>query len=582
VSGVGGASAGVVVVNGAAQARRRSGALTLAGVHVVALASGAGGDDESASGGVVVQTALVSGVGGALASRRVPGGTAEAGLDLTALALADGVVGELSGQAQGRVDALTVALAVQLLEARAGVGALASTRDRVVDLVNVGAGSVDADIGGVAELEGSNADAVTAVVVVVGALIRDQGAETSGRADGVAGLEGCADTAAGSVEAAARGSDAPVGGSAVGRTAGAGQDASPVVGRGDVVLLADQTEELGGQSRAGLVNDAEGDQGQASLPITGGVVARAALGASPVQGHEDLTVGDDGPALASVGGQLVVSGAPGAFRRDSGVVLRDIGQAELNVGDTTTSILGQTVTSVADSAEVLISDVGEAVGDVDQAEVPVDGQPGKVFVALDTEAQAVVLQAVADASGDARCPVGRLGVAIGAVGAQVGPWDVGQAVGHDWQADAVHQHGRVVAGQADSAGSCGGVVDTPGDHGHDDADGSQTQVVPLDAGHAVAVGVDLGAGDDSAPHAVAVDQVVKLCLVTRHAVQVVGVPQDASDAGSGGNCRRVASLRVDLKEDQAKSKYEDLVHCLLISEATHLKRFPKQIRRLYD
>lgn len=174
VSGVSGASAGVVVVNSVTQARGRADALALAGQNVVGLAGRARGDSEFTKVSVVVQAASVSGVSGASARRGVPGGTAEASLDLSALALADGVVNELGGQAQGWVDALAVALAVELLEARALVGALACAGDGVVDLEWVRAGSVDTDLGGVAELEGSSADAVTAVVVVGGALGRDQ------------------------------------------------------------------------------------------------------------------------------------------------------------------------------------------------------------------------------------------------------------------------------------------------------------------------------------------------------------------------------------------------------------------------
>lgn len=312
VSGVSGTSAGVVVVNGVTQARGRADALALAGKNVVGLAGGARGDNELTEVSVVVQAASVSGVSRASARRGVPGSAAEASLDLSALALADGGVGELGGQAQGWVDALAVALAVELLEASAHVGALTSAGDGVVDLEWVRAGSVDTDFGGVAELEGSSADAVTAVVVVGGALGRDQGAVAGCGANGITRLEASTDTAVGGGGATAWGSDTSVSDVAVGGTVGAEQDTRPVVSGGDVVLLANETEKLSGQGRGGLVNDAERDKGEASLPVTGRVVARRAKGASPVQGDEHLAVGDDRPAFPAGWAELVVGGAAGA------------------------------------------------------------------------------------------------------------------------------------------------------------------------------------------------------------------------------------------------------------------------------
>ena len=513
VSGVSTAGTSVVVEGGTAETGGGVNALALASDDVVGLTGGARGDDKGAIVAVVGQTALVSGESRALACCGVPSGTAEASLDGAALALADGVVGELGGQAQRRVDALAVALAVVLLVARALVGALALAGGGVVHLVDVGAGGVHADLGGVTKLEGSSADAVTAVVVVVGALRGDQSALAVGGADGVAGLKSGADTAVCGIGAAAGGGDAPVGGVAEGGASGAGQDARPVVSGGDVVVLADQAEELSGQRSASLVNDAEGDEGQASLPVTGGEVAGAADRASAVQGHEDLAVGDDGPTLLTVRGQLVVGGATGTNGGDGSIVLVDVGQAELDVADAVAGIVAQVVAGEADSAEVLVSDVGQAEGDVDQAEVAVDGQPGKVGVALNAEAQAVVLQAVADASGDTTGPVSGLSETVGAVGAQVCSGDVGQAVSNGGQANTIDEHGGVVASQADGAGGSSGVVDASGHHGYDDADGVQTEEVALNAFNAVTVGVDGLARGDSAANAVAVDEVVKLDVI---------------------------------------------------------------------
>ena len=92
-------------------------------------------------------------------------------------------------------------------------------------------------------------------------------------------------------------------------------------------------------------------------------------------------------------------------------------------------------------AEVLVIDVGQAVLDVDQADVSVDGESGQVIMASDAETEAVVLQTVTDAAWDASRPVLGLSVAIGAAGAQVGAWDVGEAVGNLWQARTHDWHG---------------------------------------------------------------------------------------------------------------------------------------------
>lgn len=480
----------------------------------------------------------MGGVSRASASRRVPGGTAEAGLDFLALTLADGVVDKLGGEASRLVDALAVALGVQFLEAGALVGAVTAAGGGVVDVVRVGAGSVDADVGGGAELEGSGADAVTTVVVRVRALEGDQGAHAVGGADGVARLEGSTNTTSGSVLATAGGLDALLAGGAVGSASGAEGDARPVVGGGDEVIPADQAVVEGAQNGGGLVDDAVSDQGQASLEVISGVETGVAEGASPVESDVGLAVGDHRPALLSGGRQLVVSGASGADRLDGSVVLGGVGQAELDVGDAAAGVITEVVATVASPAKVLVSYVGEAVVDVLQAQVAVDRQPGHVDVALNAKTQAVVLQAVADASGDARRPVGGLSVGVGALGAQVGPWNVGQAVGDLGQANTVNQHGGVVASEADSGGGSGGVLGTARDHSNDDADGPESEVVALDALSALAIGVNLGARRNSAPNAVAVHQVVESVLIARHAVQVVGVPEDA-----GG----VSGLRMGLQ-----------------------------------
>lgn len=202
---------------------------------------------------------------------------------------------------------------------------------------------------------------------------------------------------------------------------------------------------------------------------------------------------------------------------------------------------------------------------------------------MNAETQAVVLETVADASWNAGSPVSGLSETVGAVGAQVGPWDVGQAVGDGGEADAVDQHGGVVAGQADGAWGSVGVVDASWHHGDDHADGPASQEVALNASDAVAVGVNGGAGSNTAPNAVAVHEVVKFGVVARHAVEVGWVPENASLAEGSGDCGGAGSgLRVDLKRDQAKSKYEELVHLdLQLPRRAHLKRFGKQIRRLY-
>jgi len=80
-------------------------------------------------------------------------------------------------------------------------------------------------------------------------------------------------------------------------------------------------------------------------------------------------------------------------------------EAVLNVGDAATSVITEVEATVAGPAEVLVGHVGQAVGDVHQAKIAVDGQTGHVNVALNAQTQAVVLEAVANTSGNARSPV---------------------------------------------------------------------------------------------------------------------------------------------------------------------------------
>lgn len=311
-------------------------------------------------------------VGRARARRRVPGGAAEAGLDLLALALTDGGVDELSGQAQGRVEALALAVVVKLLEARALVGALALARGGVVDVGRVGAHVADADLGGGAENQRGAADAVAAVVVAVRALERNLGAHAVGGADGVAGLEGDAVTASSRAGAAARSRNTLLGGGAVGGVDRAVGDARLVVSGGPVVLLANQAEMVQAEGSRGLVGDAELDDGQASLEVMGGIVTRVAQSAGLVEADVGLAVRDDRNASPGVRGELVVGGAPTAVDGSGGVVLGDVGQAELDVGNATTSILSEVVAVEANSAQVFVSDVGQAVVNVLQAKIAVD------------------------------------------------------------------------------------------------------------------------------------------------------------------------------------------------------------------
>lgn len=371
VSRVGRALAGAVIPDGVALAVGWLSALTLASVGVVSLAGRAGRDDKGAGRRVVGQEALVSRVGRALAGCRVPGGAAEAGLDLFAVALARGVVQELSAETEGRVGALAVAVVVELLVARAGVRALALAGGRVVDLGWVGAGGVDASQGAGAELERSSADAVAAVVVVVRALRRDDGAKTGGWADRVARLERQALTAGGGGGAAALRGDAGLGGVAPGSAVRAELDARSVVGGRNVVLLADEAEVVETERGRALVDNAERDQWQASLEVTGRVVAWSAESAGLVEGDVGLAVRDDAPALGGVWGELVVDGALRAEDRGHGVVLGDVADAKLDVWQAGAAVLGEVVARVADATEVAVRDVGQAPVDVVQTEVSV-------------------------------------------------------------------------------------------------------------------------------------------------------------------------------------------------------------------
>lgn len=131
VSGVGGACARVGVPGSVAKAAGRSDALALARVHVVGFVGRAGRNGEVANCRVVRQIAPMGRVGRALTGCRVPNGSAQTGLNLAALALAGGGVCEVGWQANRRVNALTVALGVQLLVARALVGTLTLARGGV-------------------------------------------------------------------------------------------------------------------------------------------------------------------------------------------------------------------------------------------------------------------------------------------------------------------------------------------------------------------------------------------------------------------------------------------------------------------
>lgn len=152
MGGVGRTSTAVVIPGGPADTIEHAGARALASVGVVDLANGTGRHVKVAGCHVVVQATRVGGVGGTRASHGVPGGPAQAGADLFALALAARGVHEVRGHANGLVDALAGALGVQFLVAGALVGAVAGAGGGVVDVVGVGAGGVHADLGGGAKL----------------------------------------------------------------------------------------------------------------------------------------------------------------------------------------------------------------------------------------------------------------------------------------------------------------------------------------------------------------------------------------------------------------------------------------------
>ena len=189
-----------------------------------------------------------------------------------------------------------------------------------------------------------------------------------------------------------------IGGNAQRRVNGAVRHARQVVGGGHVIDHALQAQQLNRENIGSLIENAEGNQGKTSFPVTSGVVAGIALTACPVEGNINLAVGDHGPACFSQWGQLIVGSTDSAVGNNSGVVAGNVGETILDVWEAASGILSKMIPAEANLAQVLVTDVCQAVGDVDQAEVSVDGQSWKVNVALDAKAEAVVLETVTDAS----------------------------------------------------------------------------------------------------------------------------------------------------------------------------------------
>jgi hypothetical protein len=92
-------------------------------------------------------------------------------------------------------------------------------------------------------------------------------------------------------------------------------------------------------------------------------------------------------------------------------------------------------------AEILISLIGEAVINDDEAEVSVDRQSWKIFMTENTQAETIILKTVTDSSFNTRSPVWRLSVSVGTTGAQVCSWNVQKTIGDFWETNSIDKHG---------------------------------------------------------------------------------------------------------------------------------------------
>jgi len=525
-----------------------------------------GGADAVATSVVVVGAGGVS--EGAIVGSGAPGVVAQQGVAATAAVVGGGatdgdadtgVVGGAEGEASLGADAVTAVVevgAVGLGDALPGGGAPGEGGgggDAVAAAIvsDAARGDGDAGVGHGAPALAETADAVTTVVVVVEAPLRDLNTGGARTAPNPAGFDGQAGTTAVVQLAASGDGDASVVLGADGEAIGADRDAHEEGGVGLVAGGADQTLQVVREVAGGLVPDAVGDEGQASLTIIGGNPAWEALRAGAVSVVDGLAVGDQANAEGVVGDQEVVSGAG---RAEHGTVagVGQVGDAEGNAWGADEAVGAEDVPSGAGPAAVGSGLVDDAVRDPGQARGPVIGEAGEGAVAENAQTEAVVLDAVDDGSWDARAPVGGLSVAKRAPSTNVCTNNVLVAVGNGLETPVLNQDVAGSAGAADSGGGVSGVEGAADDVGDELAGVSEGQVEPLLAVDATTLVVNGDAGVAREPDASVPNLVVEVSGVALGAV-LVTVPSEATSLRNG-------LLGSGSDQEEAESQLEQVVH----------------------
>jgi len=112
-------------------------------------------------------------------------------------------------------------------------------------------------------------------------------------------------------------------------------DAQQPVRGWDEKLLADNAFVLNSQTGRRLIDDAVFNQWKTSLGVICQIETWVALPASLVETDVGSAVGNDRPAIMPIRRQLVVGGASAANNRSSPIILWNVGDAELDVWNTT-------------------------------------------------------------------------------------------------------------------------------------------------------------------------------------------------------------------------------------------------------
>lgn len=169
----------------------------------------------------------------------------------------------------------------------------------------------------------------------------------------------------------------------------------------------------------------------------------------------------------------------------------------------------------------MVSEVNSAIADHKQAGVTFAGKARERGGALHAESHTVVLDAVGDGSLDAGAPIPCLGESVGALGADVGGWDVVVAVGDGFQTLVLHQHVFGGASLANGGGGVGAVGETADDVVHDGASLAILEEVALLAVDAASPVVDGDAVGGAGLNAGAADGIIEIVGVALGAVKSV-------------------------------------------------------------